>query len=269
MVQCRRCGLFYRLRRPVGKELEEIYGNEWYFTGRYQRGNEKVTSDYLKDKPNIMRFIRRRYTTISKYKRRGRVLDVGAAMGFYLEHFRKHGWQVAGVEYNPFAARYAIEQLGITDMFIGDADAARYRPGSFDAVLLMLILEHFVEPLKTLKRIHRWLRPGGLLSIKTPHAGGLTARLDPAQWWRQHPKDHNVDFTIETMTAMLERAGFEVLEHETEGIYIDRVYRALRKSLPPSTLLSAVEGVYVSLAQRLDLGDSLVVTARKRSTRVA
>lgn len=264
MVQCSRCGLFYRLRRPVGKELEKLYGNEWYFTGRYQAGNEKVTTDYLRDKPNIMVFVKRRFKTISKYKKTGRVLDIGAAMGFYLEYFKLHGWKVAGVEYNPFAAKYAIEKLGIKDMFIGDVNKARYQPRSFDAVLLMLILEHFAEPVKTLRLINRWMKPGGILSIKTPHAGGLTGLLDPVQWWKQHPDDHNVDFTIATMSRMLAKAGFEVLEYETEGIYVDRIYRALRLPVPKNKkVLSELNRVYMPLAQKLFLGDSLVMFARK------
>lgn len=265
MVICGRCGFIYMYRRSVGKELDKIYGNEWYFTGRYEAGNEKVTTDYLRDKPNIMVFVRRRYATISKYKKRGRILDVGAAMGFYLEHFKKRGWDVYGIEISPFAAEYAQNKLGIKNMFVGDVDHASYPKGFFDVITLWLMIEHLVEPAKTLARVRRWLKTGGIIGIKTPTAGGLTGRLDPVQWFRQHPDDHTVDFTIETLAEMLEKSGYEVLEWETEGIYLDRAYRALRMPMPRDRkTLRALDSFYQKFAKAMQLGDSLVMFARKK-----
>lgn len=264
MVYCGKCGFIYRYLRPDEKRLKNFYGQEWYFHEGYQKGNEKVTGSYLADKNNIMRFVRKRYKTISQYKKGGDLLDIGSAMGFYLDYFKNHGWKVHGVEISEYAAKYAQNQLGIKDIFIGDINQASYASGSFDVITLWLILEHLVNPLETLKRIHDWLKKDGIIGLKVPTISGITGKLRPAFWFRKfHPQDHMVAFTIESLREMLERIGFEMLEYKTEGIYLDRAAKALR--IPPNKICGQkkIEMFYQKLAFKMDMGDSLVMFGRK------
>lgn len=265
MVYCGKCGFIYRYLRPDEKKLKNFYGQEWYFNKGYQKGNEKVTGNYLADKDNIMRFVRKRYKTISQYKKGGDLLDIGSAMGFYLDYFKKHDWKVCGIEISEYAAKYSQNQLGIKDIFVGDVNQARYPQASFDLITLWLILEHLINPVETLKKIYHWLKKGGIIGIKVPTISGITGKLRPAFWFRNfHPQDHMVAFTVESLRRMLEKIGFEILEYETEGIYLDRVARALH--IPPKKISDqgGIEIFYQKLASKIDLGDSLVMFGQKK-----
>jgi SAM-dependent methyltransferase len=50
---------------------------------------------------------------------------------------------------------------------------------SFDHVLLQDVLEHVREPVRVMEELHRVLRPGGHLQLRTPHFSSSLAYGDP------------------------------------------------------------------------------------------
>jgi SAM-dependent methyltransferase len=50
---------------------------------------------------------------------------------------------------------------------------------SFDHVLMQDVLEHAAQPIRVLDELHRILRPGGRLQLRTPHFSSLLAYSDP------------------------------------------------------------------------------------------
>jgi SAM-dependent methyltransferase len=65
-----------------------------------------------------------------------------------------------------------------------------------------------------LERIRRLLRPGGLLCLGLPDAGGLLARLMGRRWWSVLP-DPRAVLTRGSMAQLLDANGFDVLEFRT------------------------------------------------------
>jgi SAM-dependent methyltransferase len=49
----------------------------------------------------------------------------------------------------------------------------------FDEVVMQDVLEHLREPVKVLDELHRVLRPGGRLQLRTPHFSSALAYSDP------------------------------------------------------------------------------------------
>jgi SAM-dependent methyltransferase len=49
--------------------------------------------------------------------------------------------------------------------------------GSYDAVLMVALVEHLVDPLRALQGVRRLLRPGGFLYLDTPNVAKWTRRL--------------------------------------------------------------------------------------------
>lgn len=59
-----------------------------------------------------------------------------------------------------------------------DADDLSTEPGArYDAVILIALIEHLIDPLGALREIRRLLRPGGLVYIDTPNVAKYTRRL--------------------------------------------------------------------------------------------
>jgi Methyltransferase domain len=79
--------------------------------------------------------------------------------------------------------------------------------GSVGAIVMIQVLDHLLDPLTSLRKLHAKLRPGGKLMVVTHDESSLLRRIFGARWpafCLQHPQI----FNPRTMTAMVEAAGF-------------------------------------------------------------
>lgn len=74
----------------------------------------------------------------------GRLLEVGAFDGLFLEAARAAGWDVAGTEIDADAADDARRRGAA--MHVGPLATAPFAPGMFDAVALRDVIEHLPDP---------------------------------------------------------------------------------------------------------------------------
>jgi SAM-dependent methyltransferase len=91
-------------------------------------------------------------------------------------------------------------QLGAADVYY-DGRTLPFPAGSFDGALCSQVLEHVFTPEDFLREIGRVLRPGGRLVLTVPFA------------WDEHEQPHDfARYSSFGLRALLERAGFEVVE---------------------------------------------------------
>jgi SAM-dependent methyltransferase len=64
---------------------------------------------------------------------------------------------------------------------VHDLDAFPYPfdDASFDHVVMQDVIEHVAEPVRAVEELHRILRPGGRLQLRTPHFSSALAYGDP------------------------------------------------------------------------------------------
>lgn len=257
LVKCMSCGHIYMLYRLTDEELLKIYDDD-YFQDKYVKGNEKVEYSYLKDKSNILKFVEKRFNTIHKYKKPGTILDIGCAMGFYLEYAQNAGWDVYGAEVSPYAANYANQLLNSQNIINDKVENIEFEDDKFDVITMWLVFEHMVKPVETLIKIGKWLKKDGIIGIKVPNADGVTFRTNLDKWIKQHPEDHMCDFTPDTLARIMSKCGFELLEVETEGIYLDR-FTDENKYVDKNE----ISEFYAAISKKANLGDSLVMFFKK------
>jgi len=200
VVACRGCGLVRQDTRPVA--ASELYDSDYYATDDPKGGY----ANYFLDADVNRRTFRQRINAIEQRSSgRGKLLDVGCALGDFLLEAKAAGWDVEGVEISPFAAQRARERgLRVSTGRLEDLDLPE---ASFDAITLYDAIEHMTDPVGTLAAVRRLLRPGGIVHLVTPNVGGVQARVLGRHWYHYKPGEHLVYFAPNTLRTTVERAG--------------------------------------------------------------
>lgn len=144
--------------------------DESYFLG----GGKSNYEDYARLEPAIdrgfMPEVRRYADHCASRRGLGSSLDVGCAMGFYVERLAELGWDAHGIDISEYAVGEGRER-GVANLVVGSVDALPYADERFDLVVSIDVIEH-VEPeaaSRMVKEAHRVLRPGGVFFLATPN----------------------------------------------------------------------------------------------------
>ena len=78
--------------------------------------------------------------------RAGSVLDVGCALGYFLETAQQHGWQTSGIDLSGYAVGRAQHHAGC-DVHWGELSEVQLPAASFDVITLWDVVEHMTDPL--------------------------------------------------------------------------------------------------------------------------
>jgi SAM-dependent methyltransferase len=120
-----------------------------------------------------------RLQVLERVRPHNRVLEMGAATGFFTRLLLAQGHDVVAVEGDPRAVEVA-RRRGVP-MIEGNLDRedvwARIS-GDFDAVLFMHVLEHLVDPWTALARAAQHLAPGGVVISLLPNVAAWRVRKD-------------------------------------------------------------------------------------------
>jgi 2-polyprenyl-3-methyl-5-hydroxy-6-metoxy-1,4-benzoquinol methylase len=155
--------------------------------------------------------------------RTGRLLDVGAGLGYFVRTItRESNWEAYGCEISAGAVEYAKEVLGLTSITCGKLEEAGYRPSSFDLITLWDVIEHIPDPDLLLTQIGTLLKPGGGLFLHTPNA---LVQLVKAQIKKAikgervgnhylEARDHVNLYSVTGITRVLERCGFKDVQFQ-------------------------------------------------------
>jgi SAM-dependent methyltransferase len=79
-----------------------------------------------------------------------------------------------------------------------------------------MVIEHLEDPIGTLFKINRLLRPKGVVYIHTPNYDSLTLKLFP-NYPKFFPRDHFYFFTVKTLERALKKTGFQIVWNKTRG----------------------------------------------------
>jgi SAM-dependent methyltransferase len=140
----------------------------------------------------------------------GRLLDFGCGWGFFLQAAAERGWEPFGLEPLPAHAVYARATSGaqvVTDVLRDDT----FAPGSFEAVTAFQVFEHLLNPLDDLKRLCSFAKRGALFLIEVPNIDTFAFRALGSRHRHFNP-DHVNFFSPRTLSALMQRAGLQVLE---------------------------------------------------------
>jgi len=224
ILQCSSCGLG---RAEASGFDPAAYYTADYFSGRHADGY----ADYLGAEPVLRREFARSVDFIRRYRRGGKLLELGCAYGFFLMEAARH-FEVAGIELAAEAASHG-RRAGL-NVLQGMADEAKLRQiGPADVIVLFDVIEHLPDPRETLALCRRQLNPGGIIVITTGDFGSLAARLTGARWRLMTPPQHLWFFTRQSMHRLASGLGLAVehVDHPWKIVPLSLISFQLRRML--------------------------------------
>jgi SAM-dependent methyltransferase len=203
-VRCARCSHLYLSPRPSPSDLGVIYPAHYYTLAGTGSLVAKLRRLWEGKKVDVYR------DALGPGPKR--ILDVGCGDGRFLDVLRDFGspdWELVGVDFDPKAvdrcrARgFTAYQKRVEDMAAED--------GTFDAVVMLQLIEHVEDPVVLSQRVFSLLRPGGVFVVETPNLAGWDYALFKKRWWGHYhfPRHWNL-FSKASLEGMLTRAGFVI-----------------------------------------------------------
>lgn len=200
LVECNNCGLIYLNPRPTREEINRFYPKKYY-------GIKTIT--LMKIINHLFKLVQIR--SINKYKRQGRLLDLGCGGGDFLWEMKKRGFEVYGVDHSFQACKLARERLG-ENIFNAELEKCHFPNDYFDVVTLWHVLEHLPNPNITLREIYRILKKDGVLVSETPNIDSLSFKMFRKNCFHLDIPRHLYYWSSKTIKEMLNRHKFKVFK---------------------------------------------------------
>jgi len=161
-VACVDCGLVQSNPRMTQEEYFNYYSSDLY-RSCYDGADylAKYESKYtLKHGLHIFDAVNK----VTKILPGSSVLELGAGGGWNLLPFKRAGASVLGVDYSPSLVELGNKH-GIP-MVRGTVDQIK---GLYDVIVLNHVLEHFLQPVKSLKMLAEHIKADGIIYIAVPN----------------------------------------------------------------------------------------------------
>lgn len=195
-------------------------------------------------------------------------LDIGAGAGGILDAVSPLASTVVAVEPQK-AARASLERAGYP-VYPGIEDVEE---DDFDVITLFHVLEHMVDPLADLQRLHDRLAGHGRIVIEVPHARDLLLSLLDLDSFKKFTfwSEHLILHTRQSLARFLEEAGFrEIVIEGCQRYPLANHLHWLARNRPGGheewrfLRTGELDSAYSRMLARIDRTDTLVATAVKK-----
>ena len=161
-----------------------------------------------------------------------KVLDVGCGPGYLSSDLGKAGNRVDGIDLLTEVRRPSPnEQYVCADLDQGIQPALEELGAKkYDRILLLDVLEHLVRPVEILQQCAPILEENGFVIVSVPNVANITVRISLLFGRFQYgdrgilDRTHLRFYTRSTARALLEGAGYQVLEERMTAMPIELVF---------------------------------------------
>ncbi len=271
VLKCSSCGLVFFEPRCGQEEIDPEEKAYW------DKGDQQKIYSQEEVRATFFNEFEARLLKMQRYfPKHGKLLDVGCGIGHFLETARREGWKVRGLDISDVAARAAQEAYGI-EVAVGTLEESGFGAGDFDCITLWDVIEHIRRPLENLKAANHLLRKGGVLVMKTPDESSLFKQLARTSYGLFGKRagfllkyvyyiPHYFSYTRKAMTLILKRAGFEILEYESDEtpmeFAVEKINVHYGKDAKRKWVIAGLPWIQ-RLARLLGRSNKMIVYARK------
>jgi 2-polyprenyl-3-methyl-5-hydroxy-6-metoxy-1,4-benzoquinol methylase len=181
---------------------------------------------------------------LEKYlKREARILEIGCGQGIMLSELKRRGYDIFGIE--PSIAGSQIAKSKGLNVVPGYFPSDK-NIGTFDAVILIQVLEHISKPFDFLNQIAQIVPNGFVLFVQT-NWRGLVPRVKKEKWYAWVPEEHFWHFSPDGLANLLTRIKGHVMEVEFSSLehnnsFISRIGTVIKSLGDQFHLIAKIPG---------------------------
>lgn len=219
IVKCSKCSFSFTQDVPDQEDIVVYYRHSDYVShtdtneGLFFKVYHKVREHMLNKKR----------AWVENHTKKGSVLDIGAATGYFLANLKNNGWQVFGFEPEESAREIAKSKNGI-DLI--DNFTPLFKEGKkFNAITMWHVLEHVHELNLYFEHFKKLLNDDGKVFIAVPNHDSLDACFYKEKWAAWDMPKHLWHFNPASLKALAEKHNFELVK--MYGLPFDAFYVSL------------------------------------------
>lgn len=211
LAVCPRCDFRFVSPRPLSSAMvENVYDDKYYTEDRPGAKTDENYQYYLgcieRQRPS-----------------KGLLFDVGVGSGAMLKTAARSGWSIEGLDVQPAQVEYLRKKLSCK-VHLGLLENLEGAEARYDAVTLIHVLEHTLNPVEFLNKCAAVLKPGGLLYAVFPNTASLSDRLKDAlsasglksKPYKHLAADHHLwFFTPAVVRELVRKTEFSALSVKT------------------------------------------------------
>lgn len=215
---CDDCTARFTQHVPVAANIGAYYRSAAYVShsdtakGFINRLYHLVRSHTLQSKQKLIRSVTGKQT--------GKLLDVGAGTGAFVNTMKQSGWEVTGLEPDETARQNAFNKHSIT--LTGPENLFQFGDAQFDAITMWHVLEHVHDLHGYLTQFQKILKPGGKLVIAVPNYTSHDAQVYKEFWAAYDVPRHLYHFSPRSMELLGNAKGLVLAD--TKPMWYDSFY---------------------------------------------
>lgn len=176
--------------------------------GKYEnfvkQDDEKLNSDRTKLVVNFL-----------KNDKNKSVLDIGCGKGdFLINLHNKTGWRCVGVDI--VSADWTTANHKKIELHACDWKNMEFKM-KFDCITAWHYLEHDYNPVTTIEKIYKILKPNGILIVEVPMYEGILQKLQKTTWQGWHSPRHISLFSFKSWSYLFDSSNWEIIKHKKYG----------------------------------------------------
>ena len=265
IFECPTCGFGQVLPKLTLADIHVLYDQSGHDSQEVKRKNVELPDVLNKEKeyPNSTIDAKNIFQTCLSISRSPlkSLLDIGAGYGFFSHEFLKQGFKVDAIEMAANEGKIFKELNGFEPY---NCAFEEYKTDKlYSHILMSQILEHVIDPEDWIKRANALLEKEGLLIIALPNFGSIFKKVMHEKEPFIIPPYHLNYFTKKSLSQLLERNGFDIIEYKTiSRLPFKKIFSKF--PTPVVSVLTILGNIVLKVIDFLSMGAIINVYARKK-----
>lgn len=244
IYECADCSFHFTQNAPSPTSIAPYYKSDVYIS--HSDTKEGLVNKIYHSARELM--LNRKRKLIQKLTPGKKILDIGSGTGYFLNHTKKNGFEVVGIEIDEDARNATQKNFNIkveepSVLLNGNL------PQKVDVATMWHVLEHLHDMDGYMTSIHNQLNDDGVLLIAVPNYTSYDAQHYGKYWAAYDVPRHLWHFSPKTVAKLAHKNGFEVVDQKR--LPLDPFYNSLLSEKYKSNKLSLIFGAVFGLISLL------------------